>query len=488
MEGFIILIKNPDTGHEYKYLDFVSGQPRVFDTGQEAAAICKSLNEQYRERGKPQRGRVVKLGAEKPVEIDWRQRETERFAHGKYRRPVWHDTYWYRDNCYGSANIADHFLHVAQDDPTQVAFTPDEAAGVADKQTRLSPEAYLKRFFGNHLSDTQIEEWGNNHIDAFGPDLELLFATTPEEIEKVYTSGKADANGQHYPPSCMSYSAFRFRENNGCPVHPVRVYGAGDLAVAYIKAHNDDNKVVARAVCWPEKQQFGRLFGREKRLYKAFRKLGWSEADTFRGARLLRMVHPEDEYALVCPYIDNGSHVIDDGKHLIINGESRHGTRHDCHRTDGLTTEPHNNTECESCGRYVNEDDITYADGSNICSDCLSEHYFCCHSCGDYSHNDNAHEHSRSGNYYCRTCFDDRFFNCASCDQTHRLDYAHTTEEGETLCDECYHEAYFHCEECSSECNRSNDYNEINGHPLCNDCYTVAQEAETTLNDMAASA
>ena len=96
------------------------------------------------------------------------------------------------------------------------------------------------------------------------------------EIERVYLEG---------PTSCMSYEAGDedIRES----IHPVRVYGAGDLAVAYMR--NARGKINARTICRPEKKVYGRLYGASGRLREALEAQGFKRGrgEDFVGSKFL---------------------------------------------------------------------------------------------------------------------------------------------------------------------------------------------------------
>ncbi len=157
----------------------------------------------------------------------WHQREWERFARAEYRIVPWSGEWWAT-----TPDVRYHFPHLVDG---KVSFTSTDARGVADTKTLMRPGKYLLKFFGHVLSKDQIKDWANgvNFLN-----LEILFATTPEEITHVYTTG---------PSSCMSG---KFKK---LPMHPAGVYGAGDLAIAYIERNG---KITARVLCWPEKKVY----------------------------------------------------------------------------------------------------------------------------------------------------------------------------------------------------------------------------------------
>jgi hypothetical protein len=297
----------------------------IYDTGRQAGEEAGKLNNDARVSGTGARFRVVPVTADKPANMpDWHARELARFVVGAYVKLPWHNEPWV---------IADHFAHVSLADGAKVAFTPNDTSGENDRQTRMKPGRYLTRYYGEKLPAEVIRDWCSQ-FSAEHETNELQFATTPEDIEDVYTRG---------PTSCMSYNASSY--SSEC--HPVRVYGAGDLAVAYLETDGD---VTARAICWPAKLQYGRVYGDEGRLVPLLEDAGYTDNGRFNGARLLRIEDGDDQF--VAPYLDAPNHCVeDDGKFLII---SQYGDI-DAQCTNGLTEQ--NGYPCAHCGDRVPEGD-----------------------------------------------------------------------------------------------------------------------------------
>lgn len=74
---------------------------------------------------------------------------------------------------------------------------------------------------------------------------EFKIAKTAKEIIEVYRVG---------PPSCMKGSK------------AVGAYEGPDLAVAYMQ-NKKTKEIVARAVVWPKKRLYFRVYGKERKLY-----------------------------------------------------------------------------------------------------------------------------------------------------------------------------------------------------------------------------
>ncbi len=135
----------------------------------------------------------------------------------------------------------------------------------------------------------------------------MLFARTEDEIEEVYVNG---------PASCMSHKLGDYQSH----IHPVRVYAAGDVEIAYLKR---DNRVVARAVSVPEKKTYSTIYGDSGRMEPLLRKMGFKQGAPT-GARLLKVVCFQDKKAnkgakaYVVPHVDGCGYYVDDGEFLRI--------------------------------------------------------------------------------------------------------------------------------------------------------------------------
>lgn len=192
----------------------------------------------------------------------------------------------------------DHFAYPDPKNLLMLSYRDDRGRRVSTK-----PGRYLKKFFPDLDHQRLATKWAAE----FAP-VEVQFAKTPDEIEEVYLEG---------PSSCMAHSAGHYYG----PCHPVRAYGAGDLAIAYIV--RDDN-ITGRALVWPEKKVYSRLYGDEIRLKHALELLGYHEDEDetgFLGARLLSI--DAGRYGLVIPYMDNYDRFNDDGTYLTVASNGR---------------------------------------------------------------------------------------------------------------------------------------------------------------------
>lgn len=284
---------------------------------------------------------------------DWEHREYERVWDGTYKRlPRWFPTVIYS-----------HYAHHAKGEPGMIAYTEDATKGELDRQTRITARKYLHKLLErDQYSQVAVDEYIARWDDEYSPaPLVLSFATTPDEIEAVYCSGKPNGDGQHSPTSCMSYRAANYRTGG---IHPTRVYGAGDLAVAYLM--RGVGRITARAVCWPAKKRVSTIYGDAGRLGPLLDAAGYACNSDFFGARLLRMELTDGQF--VAPYLDSGDSVRDNGEFLVI-GDGNIG----CDNTNGRSDEAvDGRLHCEDCGDQYDDDDINYVD-------CLDGHY--CNTC-----------------------------------------------------------------------------------------------------------
>lgn len=355
----------------------------------------------------------------------WRQREHERFIDGTYRHVPWHSCL--EDlNRYSSSRgplavaLLDHFAHVSLDQPGMIAYTSDDAKGAEDKQTRIKPGKYLQDHAKDLFSAEEIAEFIGQVKAATAP---LQIARTANEIARVYSA-------EDGPTSCMDGRNFSFSE---CPA---RVYAYKDLAVAYLGDISGENRsqdvIGARAVVWPDKQIYSRVYGDVDTLESALQTAGYSEG-SIKGARIAAIEHGNGGY--VMPYIDDVSEADlrhdENGVPYFVLGRGDYGT----HQTSGYTVGGNENS-CENCGEP----------------------------CGDDA--------------YCAFCEDSRF-TCASCDEIYfDLDEVNSTRHG-TLCSSCYSDQHHTCEACSEEFDewdiRTFDRRRRENWDLCPSCHETCE-------------
>lgn len=216
-------------------------EPLIYGSSAEATAAAKELVKLM--GGKFQPRPVLSTAG------DWKAREQKRFADGHYKPTTWIGQEWFDKNY-----SKDHFLHISVKDPTRVAFTKSDRDGAADVQTSMKPGKYLTEFFGKVLTAEQIRTFAMNHATTF-ENKELKFATTPEDIERVYKPSLGS--------SCFSGTK------------KANLYGSGDFAVAYIE--NDKGEIKARSVCCPARKIYIHPYGDRERIRSLLTEAGYHE-------------------------------------------------------------------------------------------------------------------------------------------------------------------------------------------------------------------
>jgi len=373
----------------------------TFDDGSTAGRFVAERNSAFAGANMATRYRIVRQTAA-VVSDEWKAREHARFSDQTYRTVPWHFEAWCNQ---------DHFCHVSNEDSEKIAYTANAADGAADKQTRTRPGRYLEQHYGNVLSQDEIRNWcARFTLENNKP--KLLWANTADDIEQVYTSG---------PSSCMSKPGDYYES----PCHPVRTYGTGDFALAYMLG--SDGGVSARAIVAPGRKVYSpRIYGDYERLRPLLIEAGYTcgnDEDDWHGLKLLRIPYRD---TFVAPYFDHPmSCVRDDGNHLVVDSSGDI----ECHETNGLANE---SLICANCECSCNE---TYTvAGEQWCGECMNDNSTYCQGCGDYYRNDDIAGTDRHGNAYCSECACDMSV-CEHCGYLHE-DVVETLEN-ETWCERC---------------------------------------------------
>lgn len=250
--------------------------------------------------------------------------------------------------------------HVDPENPARLCYVANFQDGLRGKTVSCKPGRYLTRFcpeLGAEKIQQLAVQWHTENVD-----IPLLLATTADDIEHVY---------RHGPPACMSKSF-------ATPEHPSRVYAAGDLAIAYI---GTDDSIIARALVWPKKQLYGRIYGCRARLTKALDRAGYSEG-SLTGARIRKIPYSR---GYVMPYIDGPCEGVDDhGDCFVLSERPTFSARtetgylalHTCNHCDtgcSETSTISGSEWCETCVEIYSSRcehcDNHYPDGSE-CSEC----------------------------------------------------------------------------------------------------------------------
>lgn len=339
----------------------------------------------------------------------WKAREQARFDSGDYMRLPWAGQAWFD---VPHESLA-HFAHVSKQNPRRVTFTDGEQNGIADRQASpMNPGRYFTRFATEYnLTAERIRELSVEYsaIHGASDDFELCFASTPDEIVGAYNYGSPGDYGQYSPTSCMSHGASHFGGQ-----HPAQVYGAGDLQCAYLlDRRRDEPRLTARAIVWPEKLIYSRIYGDEERLADRLQALGYKSSSDFDGARLLAIPHNRGNGDYVMPYLDFYGQSVDmchdeNGKEYFR--VNRNGDLQ-CGSTNGRLY--YNYCTCENCGDDVDADDTYSIDGDGqYCESCYRDLTTACDCCGNrfHSESDSLTEVADSV-HWCENCESSYFYD-----------------------------------------------------------------------------
>lgn len=410
-----------------------TGAAIVFSNGRDAAEYAQKLTADTGAKYQP-----------RPIQSSdntWKDREIARFQDGAYTRVPWHFTTWWQDSKY----LNEHFAHVSVAKSAMIAYTESADKGRADRQTRIKPGAYLQRYFSDVLSSDEIQHFARQFTGEHDL-LELKFAETADDIERVYTNG---------PSSCMSHAASDYDS----PFHPVRVYAAGDLSVAYIER---EECITARVLVWREKKRFGRIYGDSHRLQPLLESAGFVP-QSLRGARLVRHEH---DGGFVCPYIDRVYSVRDDGENLIIGGDI------DAQSTNGLiNVEPEGEwcPHCEDSGH--SEYDMVYMEDieEHWCESCAESDGFRCDQSGSWYAREHSVVQMANGDYWSTDHFERNGFTCDATGEAHHIDESvHLESRRETWSADHFARHGFTCRHCSE--NFANEDASDEDNEACVEC------------------
>lgn len=158
-----------------------------------------------------------------------------------------------------------YWPHVSVEDPNMVAYTPDRACAVGDRQIKTTIGKFLRKFL-LVVNDDVIGRLEAEHRADMDPS--FLVARTVEEIEKVYTTMKGDTG-------CMRYEKYHWDFKD---FHPSAVYCAPGMGVAYlVDGHGEPT---ARSVIWdnpddPTDKRYVRLYGNHNALRRRLEGAGY---------------------------------------------------------------------------------------------------------------------------------------------------------------------------------------------------------------------
>lgn len=416
----------------------------------------------------------------KSDDTSWMERERIRLEDGTYT-PV---PDWFQLYCDPS-----HFVHLAQGYSLadgMIAFTENAEKGQQDIQLRLTVSRYLSRFHGDEMSSQTISRIYQRFMGS-NSDYTLTIEQTKEAFIYAYDRQRVTSESSTHI-SCME------KDFSHLPEHPAAVYYTGSrsdsLAIAYIK--NPDTgcpnyeRVLARAIVWPENKSFIRVYGRDEALRTTLitmlEEAGFERTDDFSGARLKRIRYDNGKY--IMPYIDGDAQCVDEYDDHFEITHSGQFTANEVHGYIATCR-----FSCEYCGDGIDEEDgIHYVGGDHWCEHCADTHaifcqyyeeyrptndgcyevitlnwrgreevqmwsqhavdnhaFFCEHNERYYADNDfnsievivNKRGHTET---WCEAACQDHYFICPDCNQAYHTDLQSTdttNDDGEWVCLEC---------------------------------------------------
>jgi len=205
---------------------------------------------------------------------------------------------------------APFFLHISNDDPSQVAYLPErEDFREQDRMQR----GRIGRFFTNHL-DMDDQVLVKELTGAFNTgNYNYILSRDSDVFERVYVYG---------PNSCMSGRG-RFNTD----VHPAQVYGSGDFAIlaSYEGELTEHTKFNGRCVIDIAAKQYLRIYGNNDSISALLEALSITDArsdtnmeirrssfDCLWGGNFARLRKITSRNATIMPYIDvNGAAIAD---------------------------------------------------------------------------------------------------------------------------------------------------------------------------------
>jgi len=253
--------------------------------------------------------------------------------------------------------------HASEDGIAKIAYTRDDAAGIADRQATVSVGKYLTRHFPT-LRDNIIRDIAARYVMGT-----FKFVHTMREMLDVIERG---------PNSCMAKTTENFRCEGH---HPYEAYDPehGWHMAVYVES---DGRYTGRALC--NGNTFVRTYRASDSTYSSeddrmrvwLEEQGYTKEYGWEGQRLKR-IPVLNNCGFVAPYLDGAhQHVIVDGSKLVIVDGDDDG-EFECTNQNGDASEVSSRT-CEECGDRVPEDDgywVGRGEDTLVCQHCCDNHF-----------------------------------------------------------------------------------------------------------------
>lgn len=298
---------------------------------------------------------------------EWFERETDKYTlHPSVKRLLVDD---HRPRDWHQLLL--EWPHVSQTDALRLAYTRDERAGEANRQTLTTVGKYLTRHFDlpDHIIRDAVA------LYTGGTDTYKIINTTQDMVNAVN-------NGPH---SCMCWSARdAVRCSDGERRHPyaaydpqygwhmaIRIAPSGDIVGrALLNTHDGDNYWV---------RSFGKQEGSsysytDERLEAWLKERGYVRWNYWHdGAQLAYIPTTHGEF--LAPYLDGDTTraTLTHKQELYIDDDGEYEMRN----TDGTPNHQGRHT-CPDCGERCNEDDmrsVGYHGDHSVCEHCVDHDY-----------------------------------------------------------------------------------------------------------------
>jgi hypothetical protein len=255
--------------------------------------------------------------------------------------------------------------HVAETDMTRLAYTRDERAGEADRQTLTSLGKYLKQHWPN-LADHHIRDFVAKYATASSFHIER----TKEAIVNAVQNG---------PSSCMKFNEDDEddrRELDDLGAHPYEVYDPqygwhvatrrmGHRIVGrtlLMQRDNDESNIKYFVRTYKHKD--GENYSQpDDELHQWLHSQGYEKRHGWEGERLAYIKSGHSDCEFIAPYIDGGAQCVDiEGDRTADDNTYKKYLRittsgeWECCNQNGTACEQ-SSCSCEDCGQRVSEDD-----------------------------------------------------------------------------------------------------------------------------------
>jgi hypothetical protein len=295
-------------------------------------------------------------------------------------------------------------------DPARLAYTQDDRAGDANRQTVTTIGKYLRRHFPD-LSDHEIRDIQALHIVN---GVKIVRTT----VEMIY-------HLQRGPKSCMVSTSFEhhpyecYDPDLGWAM-AVREEGDDTVGRALINDSDPDNRIYVRSY-----RKNGDGYSQTDDQIEAWLKSkGYTKASDWEG-RKLKVIPHRGSY--VAPYLDGNCkqaslHKEFGGASFFLIDEDG---EYDMSSTCGFAAETNRST-CEDCGDSFNDDDgfwVGISENTRVCDACCSNNYIYAYSRrGNQYHIPNDETIDVDGDYYHTDYLSDNEIVCDIDGEYHRAD------------------------------------------------------------------